>query len=41
VAVEPKYIFAAPGKVIPRLLEKTGWDLDDVDLIELNEAFAA
>ncbi len=41
VAVEPKYIFAAPGKVIPRLLKKTGWDLDDVDLIELNEAFAA
>jgi acetyl-CoA C-acetyltransferase len=41
VAVEPKYIFAAPGKVIPRLVDKTGWALDDVDLIELNEAFAA
>ncbi len=25
----------------PLLLEKVGWTLDDVDLIELNEAFAA
>jgi acetyl-CoA C-acetyltransferase len=25
----------------PLLLEKVGWSLDDVDLIELNEAFAA
>jgi acetyl-CoA C-acetyltransferase len=41
VAVDPKYIFAAPAKVIPRLLEKIGWAMDDVDLIELNEAFAA
>lgn len=40
-AVEPKYIFAAPAKAIPRLLEKIGWTLSRVDLIELNEAFAA
>jgi len=40
-AVDPKYIFAAPAKAIPLLLEKTGWALSDVDLIELNEAFAA
>jgi acetyl-CoA C-acetyltransferase len=40
-AVEPKYIFAAPALAIPRLLEKIGWSLADVDLIELNEAFAA
>jgi acetyl-CoA C-acetyltransferase len=26
---------------MPRLLEKVGWTLEDVDLIELNEAFAA
>ena len=25
----------------PLLLDKVGWTLDDVDLIELNEAFAA
>jgi acetyl-CoA C-acetyltransferase len=40
-AVEPKYLFDAPSKAIPRLLQKTGWTLPDVDLIELNEAFAA
>ncbi len=41
VAVEPKYIFDAPAKAIPRLLTRVGWTLDEVDLIELNEAFAA
>jgi acetyl-CoA C-acetyltransferase len=40
-AVEPKYLFAAPAYAIPRLLEKVGWKLKDVDLIELNEAFAS
>ncbi|MGH2524871.1 MAG: acetyl-CoA C-acyltransferase, partial [Anaerolineales bacterium] len=40
-AVEPKNIFIAPARAIPRLLEKVGWMLKDVDLIELNEAFAA
>lgn len=40
-AVEPKYLFDAPSKAIPRLLKKIGWRLEDVDLIELNEAFAA
>ena len=41
VAVEPKYIFDAPARAIPRLLTRVGWTLDEVDLIELNEAFAA
>jgi acetyl-CoA C-acetyltransferase len=40
-AVAPKYLFDAPSKAMPRLLEKIGWTLKDVDLIELNEAFAA
>jgi acetyl-CoA C-acetyltransferase len=40
-AVEPKDIFDAPAKAIPRLLDKLGWTLADVDLIEINEAFAA
>ena len=40
-AVAPKYLFDAPAKVLPRLLEKVGWKLDEVNLIELNEAFAA
>jgi acetyl-CoA C-acetyltransferase len=40
-AVEPKYLFAAPAHALPKLLKKIGWRLSDVDLIELNEAFAA
>jgi acetyl-CoA C-acetyltransferase len=40
-AVEPKYLFAAPAYAIPKLLKKINWSLEDVDLIELNEAFAA
>jgi len=40
-AVEPKYLFAAPAHAIPKLLNKIGWALKDIDLIELNEAFAA
>ena len=40
-ALEPKFLFAAPAHAIPKLLRKIGWTLDDVDLIELNEAFAA
>ena len=41
VAVEPKYLFSAPSRAIPKLLNKIDWKLSDVDLIELNEAFAA
>jgi acetyl-CoA C-acetyltransferase len=40
-AVPPKYLFSAPANAIPCLLNKIGWTLADVDLIELNEAFAA
>lgn len=41
VAVEPKYLFAAPAQAIPLALSRSGWKLTDLDLIELNEAFAA
>ncbi len=40
-AVPPKELFIAPARAIPRLLERVGWKLGDIDLIELNEAFAA
>lgn len=40
-AVDPKWLFDAPAQALPRLLEKVSWTLADVDLIELNEAFAA
>ena len=41
VGVEPKYLFAAPARAIPKLINNISWKLSDVDLIELNEAFAA
>ncbi|MGB3716074.1 MAG: acetyl-CoA C-acetyltransferase [Candidatus Promineifilaceae bacterium] len=40
-AVDPQWIFISPARAIPRLLERVGWSMADVDLIELNEAFAA
>jgi acetyl-CoA C-acetyltransferase len=40
-AVDPQALFIAPAIAIPKLLDKIGWSLADVDLIELNEAFAA
>jgi acetyl-CoA C-acetyltransferase len=38
--IEPKLVMMAPIEAIKKLLKKTGWSLNDVDLIELNEAFA-
>ena len=40
-AVDPKWLFAAPIKALPLALERAGWTVADVDLVELNEAFAA
>jgi acetyl-CoA C-acetyltransferase len=38
--IEPELVMMAPVEAIQRVLKKAGWSLDDVDLIELNEAFA-
>ena len=38
--IEPKLVMMAPVEAIRKLMVKTGWSLNDVDLIELNEAFA-
>jgi acetyl-CoA C-acetyltransferase len=40
-AVKPEYLFDAPAHALPRLLKKVGWTFADIDLVELNEAFAA
>jgi len=40
-AVEPLKIFTAPIFAVRKLLKKTGTTLDDYDLFEINEAFAA
>ena len=37
---EPKLVMMAPVEAIKKLIKKTGWSLNDVDLIELNEAFS-
>ena len=39
-AQEPAWFTTAPIKAIEKLFEKTGWSADDVDLFEVNEAFA-
>ncbi|HET9531424.1 MAG TPA: acetyl-CoA C-acetyltransferase [Blastocatellia bacterium] len=38
--VEPRLVMMAPVVAIQRTLERAGWDLADLDLIELNEAFS-
>jgi len=37
---EPEWFTTAPVGAIDKLLKKVGWKVDDVDLFEVNEAFA-
>jgi acetyl-CoA C-acetyltransferase len=39
--IDPEVMGYAPALAVPKVLEKAGLTLDDIDLIELNEAFAA
>jgi acetyl-CoA C-acetyltransferase len=39
-AQEPAWFTTAPVSAIKKLFEKTGWTADNVDLYEINEAFA-
>lgn len=41
VAAEAAYIATTPGLAIEKLLKKTGRTLDEIDVFEVNEAFAA
>lgn len=41
VGVNPRYMGIGPVEAIPKALKRAGLKLDDIDLIELNEAFAA
>jgi acetyl-CoA C-acetyltransferase len=41
VGVDPKETWSAPIKAIPKALGRIGLDVDDVDLFEINEAFAS
>jgi acetyl-CoA C-acetyltransferase len=38
--IEPKMIMMAPVKGVQNALAKAGWEMKDVDLFELNEAFS-
>ena len=37
---EPKWFTIAPVGAVSKVLEKAGWKVEDVDLFEINEAFA-
>jgi len=41
VGVNPRYMGIGPVEAIPKALSRAGLTLNDIDLIELNEAFAA
>ncbi|MHB1653601.1 MAG: acetyl-CoA C-acetyltransferase [Desulfitobacteriaceae bacterium] len=41
VAQEPTYIATTPGLAVNKLLRQKGMDIKDIDLLEVNEAFAA
>ena len=38
--IEPKFIMLAPVKGVQNVLVKAGWEMSEVDLFELNEAFS-
>jgi acetyl-CoA C-acetyltransferase len=38
--LEPKLVLMTPVDAVRKLMKKTGWALEDVDLFELNEAFS-
>jgi acetyl-CoA C-acetyltransferase len=40
-AIEPEYMGVAPIGAVGKVLERAGMTIDDVDSVELNEAFAA
>ena len=39
--VDPKFMGMGPVPAVKKLLEKTGFTLDDIDVFEVNEAFAS
>jgi acetyl-CoA C-acetyltransferase len=40
-AVPAQWLFVAPARAVPKLLDRIDWTMNDFDLIEINEAFAA
>ena len=40
-AQDPEWFTTAPSRAVAMVVEKAGWAMDDVDLFEINEAFAS
>ena len=40
-AQEPEWFTTAPSTAVAMVVEKAGWDMSEVDLFEINEAFAS
>jgi acetyl-CoA C-acetyltransferase len=40
-AQEPEWFTTAPSTAVAMVVEKAGWSMNDVDLFEINEAFAS
>jgi acetyl-CoA C-acetyltransferase len=40
-AHEPEWFTTAPSAAVAKVVDKAGWTMDEVDLFEINEAFAA
>lgn len=40
-AHEPEWFTTAPSAAVAKVVKKAGWNLEDVDLFEINEAFAS
>ena len=40
-AQEPEWFTTAPSTAVAMVVKKAGWSMDDVDLFEINEAFAS
>jgi acetyl-CoA C-acetyltransferase len=38
--LEPRLVMMTPVEAVRKVLKKTGWSIGDIDLVELNEAFA-
>jgi acetyl-CoA C-acetyltransferase len=38
--IQPELVMMAPVEAMQKVLKKAGWTFDEVDLIELNEAFS-
>jgi acetyl-CoA C-acetyltransferase len=38
--LEPRLVMMTPVEAVRKVLQKTGWTIEDLDLVELNEAFA-